>query len=66
MIQIGLLIFVSGVSVNIVPATYKQKKAALIAPPKGADGDEKAEAPAEDGAAAAEGETPAGMGRGNR
>ena len=51
---------------NIVPATYKQKKAAFAAPPKAADGDEKAEAQAEDGAAAAEGETPAGMGRGAR
>ena len=58
--------FISGVSGNIVPATYKQKKAAFAAPPKAADGDEKAEAQAEDGAAAAEGEAPAGMGRGAR
>jgi len=54
-----------GVSGNIVPATYKQKRSAIAAP-KGAEGeDEKAgatAAPAEEAAA----ETPAGMGRGNR
>jgi len=53
-----------GVSGNVVPNTYKQKKAAIAAPPKIGDGDEKAagEAPAEGQAE----ETPAGMGRGSR
>ena len=51
---------------NIVPATYKAKKAAFAAPAKTGDDDTKAEAPAEDGAAAGEGEVTAGMGRGSR
>ena len=49
-----------------MPATYKAKKAAFAAPAKTGDDDTKAEAPAEDGAAAAEGEVTAGMGRGSR
>lgn len=49
-----------------MPATYKAKKAAFAAPAKTGDDDAKAEAPAEDGAAAAEGEVTAGMGRGSR
>ena len=55
-----------GVSGNVVPSTYKQKKTA-IAPPKAADGED--EKPAATDAAAADGgdgETPAGAGRGNR
>ena len=55
-----------GVSGNVVPSTYKQKKSVLAAP-KAADGeDEKpaaADAAAVDGG---DGETPAGAGRGNR
>ena len=53
----------TGVSANVVPATYKQKKTALAAPVKAGEEGEKA--------AAVEGEvaeeaTPAGMGRGSR
>ena len=58
-------LFCPGVSGNIVPATYKQKRSAIAAP-KGAEGDDEkaaaAAAPAEEAAAEA---TP-GMGRGNR
>ena len=57
-----------GVSGNVVPSTYKQKKTAVTAPPKAADGED--EKPAATDAAAADGgdgETPAGgAGRGNR
>ena len=42
-------------SSDVVPATYKKKKTAVVAPVKAVDGDEKAEA-----AEPAEGETPAG------
>jgi len=52
------------VSSNVVPATFKQKKAAITAPPKVADGDEKAQEAVIDGAA--EEATPAGLGRGSR
>jgi len=45
-----------------VPATFKQKKAVIAAPPKAGEGED--EKPATDGAAAEE--TPAGMGRGAR
>ena len=51
-----------GVSSAVVPATFKQKKAVITAPPKGADGEDEKPA-AVDGAAE---ETPAGMGRGSR
>jgi len=56
-----------GVSGNVVPSTYKQKKTAVAAPPKAGDGDD--EKPAATDAAAADGgdgETPAGAGRGAR
>ena len=52
-----------GVSSNVVPATFKQKKTAVTAAPKAAEGEE--EKPVADGAAAEEA-TPAPMGRGNR
>ena len=59
-----LICFVIGVSSNIVPATFKAKKAA-IAPPK-VEGDDKAEAAGAGEAGEGEaGETP-GMGRGAR
>jgi len=56
-----------GVSGNVVPSTYKQKKSVIAAPDKAAAGDD--EKPAATDAAAADGgdgETPAGAGRGNR
>jgi len=54
-----------GVSSNVVPSTYKQKKTAVQAPPK-AEGDEEGKPAAAGEAAPADGETPTPMGRGAR
>ena len=59
------LFHIIGVSGNVVPSTYKQKKTAVTAPPKAEGDEDKAAAVGE--AAPVEGETPAGpMGRGAR
>jgi hypothetical protein len=57
------LSFLSGVSGNVVPSTYKQKKTAVAAPPKAAEGED--EKPAAEAAPADEA-NPTPMGRGAR
>jgi len=62
---VQFLVKTLGVSANVVPSTYKQKKTAVLAPAK-ADGEEGEAKAAPADAAPADGETPAGMGRGGR
>ena len=59
-----LLWLFTGVSSNIVPATYKAKKAAIAAPK--VEGEEKSEAVAVEAGETPAEATPAGMGRGAR